>query len=156
LVIPGAVGIVCGLGLLSQVSAGTSYWYVLAAHLLLMISLAAVFTPVFTLSLGALPMNLYSHGSSILGTVQQVAAAIGTAVVVTVMSSRATSLAESGSTPTDAAVGGMAWGFAVGAAFAVVVALIAVFMPGKLPSGAGGHGHGPAPLDEGELELLAD
>ena len=59
-------------GVLSQVSATTPYALVLGAHVLLMVSLAALFTPVFTLSLGALPPHLYSHGSSLLGTTQQV------------------------------------------------------------------------------------
>ncbi len=109
LVIPGAVGIVAALALLTTVSMTTSVWLVLVAHVLLMVSLAAVFTPVFTLGLGALPPHLYSHGSSLLGTLQQVAAAIGTAVVVTVMSSRAAALARAvpaGSTPWWAACSG--------------------------------------------------
>ena len=67
------------------------------------------------------------------------------------MSSRATSLAEGGAQPVDALVGGMRWGFAVGAILAVAVLVVAIFMPGRLPGG--GTGHGPAPLDEGELEV---
>ena len=54
-----------------------------------MVSLAALFTPVFTMGLGSLPPHLYSHGSSLLGTIQQVAGAMGTALVVTIMTSRA-------------------------------------------------------------------
>ena len=65
------------------------YWQLLGLHALLMVGLAATFTPVFTLGLGAVPPHLYAHGSSILGTLQQVAAAFGTALVVTVMSARA-------------------------------------------------------------------
>src|SRR6188768_997071 len=75
LVIPGSAGIVVALGMLTQVGLATSAWLVLVAHVLLMVSLAAVFTPVFTLGLGALPPHLYSHGSSLLGSLQQVAAA---------------------------------------------------------------------------------
>ena len=48
-----------------------------------MAGLALLFTPVFTLGLGDVPMHLYSHGSSMLGTIQQVAGAIGTALVIT-------------------------------------------------------------------------
>ena len=57
----------------------------LGRPLAFMVSLAALFTPVFTLSLGALPGHLYSHGSSLLGTSQQVSAAIGTAEIVHTM-----------------------------------------------------------------------
>jgi DHA2 family lincomycin resistance protein-like MFS transporter len=133
LVIPGAAGMLVALSLLTLVGATTPVWFVLGAHVLLMVSLAAVFTPVFTLGLGALPPQLYSHGSSMLGTMQQVAAAIGTAVVVTVMSSRSTTLTEDGATPIDALVGGMKWGFGIGALIAVVVLCVAIVMPGRLP-----------------------
>jgi DHA2 family lincomycin resistance protein-like MFS transporter len=50
-----------------------------------------MFTPLFTISLGALPPHLYGHGSAMLGTVQQVAGAAGTALFVTVMSTIAAS-----------------------------------------------------------------
>ncbi len=97
LVIPGAIGIMLALTGFTQVTMTMPYWQILGLHALLMVSLAATFTPVFTLGLGALPPRLYSHGSSILSTLQQVAAAIGTALVVTVMSARADALRSDGS-----------------------------------------------------------
>ncbi|MEJ7831671.1 MAG: MDR family MFS transporter [Nocardioides sp.] len=132
LVIPGSLGILVALGAFTQVGLETPYAAILAAHVLLMISLAAVFTPVFTLGLGAVPMHLYSHGSSILGTLQQVAAAVGTALVVTVMSSRAANLASDGAGDLDALLGGMRWAFAVGAGLSVVVVALALLLPGRL------------------------
>ncbi len=102
---------------------------VLVAHVLLMISLAAVFTPVFTLGLGALPPHLYSHGSSLLGTLQQVAAAVGTAVVVTVMSWRAAALADGGAARLDALVGGMHWAFGIGAVLSLGILVLALKLP---------------------------
>jgi MFS transporter, DHA2 family, lincomycin resistance protein len=131
LVVPGSVGIVVALSLLTTVGRTTPVVVVLVAHVLLMISLAAVFTPVFTLGLGALPPRLYSHGSSLLGTLQQVAAAVGTAAVVTVMSSRATDLAEGGAAPLDALVGGMRWAFAIGAVVSLAVVVLAFRLPQK-------------------------
>ena len=68
------------------------------------------------------------------------------------MASRSTGLAEDGSTALDATVGGMQWGFAVGAVLAVGVLVVAIFMPGRVP---GATGHGPAPIDEGELDAVA-
>jgi DHA2 family lincomycin resistance protein-like MFS transporter len=140
LVVPGSVGIVLALGALTTVTSSTGPWFVLAAHVLLMISLAAVFTPVFTVGLGALPMHLYSHGSSLLGTLQQVAAAVGTAVVVTVMSWRAGSLAAGGADPLEALVGGMRWAFAFGAIASVAVVGLALLLPvkGARPEGSVG------------------
>ena len=136
LILPGAVGVLVSLALLTQVGVDTSVWSILPAHVLLMVSLAAVFTPVFTLGLGALPPELYSHGSSLLGTLQQVAAATGTAVIIAVMAARETGLLDDGVNALEAQVGGMQWGFGVGAIRAVVVVAIAVVMPGRLPEGS--------------------
>ena len=131
LVVPGSIGIVLALGALATVTPHTGSWFVLAAHVLLMVGLAAVFTPVFTVGLGALPMHLYSHGSSLLGTLQQVAAAVGTAVVVTVMSWRAGALADGGAGAAEALVGGMRWAFAFGAITSLAVVGLALMLPRK-------------------------
>ena len=87
----------------------------------------------FTLGLGALPTHLYSHGSSMLGTLQQVAAAFGTALVVTIMTARAKSLAEDGEAALDATLGGLQLAFVVGAALALLVVALAFVLPGRLP-----------------------
>ena len=50
------------------------------------LGLALMFTPLFTAGLGAVPPHLYSHGSAILGTIQQVGGAAGTALLVAVLS----------------------------------------------------------------------
>jgi len=131
LVLPGAAAIVAALATFTTVSTTTPVVLVLGAHVLLMAGLAAVFTPVFTLGLGALPPHLYSHGSSLLGTLQQVAAAVGTAVVVTVMSWHATALAEAGAGRVDALVGGMRWAFTVGALLSVLVLLLVTRLPAR-------------------------
>ena len=142
LVIPGSVGVVVALATLSRIGEATSYAVILGAHLLLMISLAALFTPAFTLGLGALPQHLYSHGSSMLGTVQQVAGAIGTALAITVVSSRAASLASGGATPDAAFVGGLRTSFEVAAGIALVVVVLAFALPNRLPAGTEApHGH---------------
>ncbi|WP_330185053.1 multidrug efflux MFS transporter [Nocardia sp. NBC_01503] len=134
LVIPAAIGITAALAGFTQISLTMPYWQLLGLHILLMASLAAAFTPVFTLGLGALPMHLYSHGSSMLGTLQQVAAAFGTALVVTVMSSRATSLLDSGTPALDAHLGGMRLAFAVSAALSLLVIVMAVLLPNRAPA----------------------
>ncbi|TCO59744.1 MDR family MFS transporter [Actinocrispum wychmicini] len=133
LVLPSAIGMVLALLGLTQVSATMPYWQVLGLHVLLMLSLAAMFTPVFTLGMGALPPHLYSHGSSMLGTFQQVAAAFGTALTVTVMSSRATHLVADGAAPVPAQISGLSLAFLVAAVIALVTVFIAVKLPNRLP-----------------------
>jgi DHA2 family lincomycin resistance protein-like MFS transporter len=138
LVIPGAIGMVASLLVLAQISMTTPLWLLVVVHIALMASLAAIFTPVFTIGLGDLPPALYSHGSSLLGTLQQVAGAVGTAVLVVVMTNRAEGLAAGGIPVPDAFVGGLQWAFYGGALMGVVVVLLALMLPARVeaPEGA--------------------
>jgi DHA2 family lincomycin resistance protein-like MFS transporter len=138
LVIPGAVGIMLALAGFTQVTMTMPYWQLLGLHALLMVCLAATFTPVFTLGLGAVPPQLYSHGSSILSTLQQVAAAFGTALVITVMSARADALKSAGATEALANLGGMRLAFIIGAVLSVAVVITAVLLPARADS-SGAH-----------------
>ncbi|MEU7768608.1 MDR family MFS transporter [Nocardia sp. NPDC049190] len=131
LVIPGSVGITAALAGFTQISMTMPYWQLLGLHILLMVSLAAAFTPVFTLGLGALARQLYSHGSSMLGTLQQVAAAFGTALVVTVMSARSSTLVAEGADIITAHLDGMRLAFGVSAGLAVIVIVMAVLLPSR-------------------------
>jgi DHA2 family lincomycin resistance protein-like MFS transporter len=141
LVIPGALGMVVALGLLSRIQLDTPYWMILVVHVALMACLATVFTPVFTLGLGALPQSLYSHGSSLLGTSQQVAGAAGMALLVAILKSRATSLATSGTSPDEAFVGGLQWALLAGVGFGVVVLLMSLLLPARVESPEGAPAH---------------
>jgi DHA2 family lincomycin resistance protein-like MFS transporter len=155
LVVPGAVLMLLTLGLLTRVTPTTSPWLVLADHVVLMVALALIFTPVFTSGLSVLPPHLYAHGSAILGSLQQVAAAAGTAVVVSVMAGRAASSAAGGAAPLVAMSDGIRWGFGVGAVLAVVTVAIAwaVRTPKVDPAGA----HGAPATEPGEaLEPALD
>lgn len=138
LVVPGSVAMVALLFALSRIGADTPFWMVLVLHVALMASLSTIFTPVFTIGLGALPPELYSHGSSILGALQQAAGAIGTAALIVVMRARSESLVESGSSEGAAFMGGLQWALAGGAAIGLVVVAMAVLLPNRVdaPEGA--------------------
>jgi DHA2 family lincomycin resistance protein-like MFS transporter len=90
---------------------------------------------VFTLGLGSVPPQLYSHASSLLGALQQVAGAAGTAISIAILSS------VHDYSPTDPAaiVHGLERAFTVSAAISVLVVLFAVALPNRLPAGASGH-----------------
>jgi DHA2 family lincomycin resistance protein-like MFS transporter len=138
LVIPGAIGLLASMATFVALDSTTAIWQILVAHVVLMVSLAALFTPVFTMGLGSLPAHLYSHGSSLLGTVQQVAGAMGTALVVTVMSSRATSLVGDGVSSLAASLGGLRWAFAVSALLCAVVLGLVFLLPARMADPAEG------------------
>ncbi|WP_117212744.1 MDR family MFS transporter [Allorhizocola rhizosphaerae] len=142
LVIPGAIAITLALAGFTQVSMTMPYWQLLGLHAVLMVALAATFTPVFTLGLGAVPPHLYSHGSSILGTLQQVAAAFGTALVITVMGVRADSLKAEGVAVAAANLDGMRLAFIVGVVLSVAVIITALLLPARAASNAENVGHG--------------
>ncbi|GAB2912083.1 DHA2 family efflux MFS transporter permease subunit [Rhodococcus aerolatus] len=84
LVVPGATAMAVALWLFATLGETSPIAEVVAIHVLLMIGLGLMITPLLTDSLGALPENLYSHGSAILSTLQQVAGAFGTAVFISV------------------------------------------------------------------------
>ena len=107
---------------MTMLDENTSFLWVLAAHVALSIGLALLFTPLFTASLGSLKPELYSHGSAIVGTVQQLAGAAGTALFVTVMSAQAATFSASGASNESATAAGIRIAFTYGA----VISLFAI------------------------------
>jgi MFS transporter, DHA2 family, lincomycin resistance protein len=73
-------------GLAFMLDEHSSWVVLLIGHIVFSIGLAFIFTPLFTSSLGSLPKHLYSFGSATVSTMQQVAAAAGTAFFVAIMS----------------------------------------------------------------------
>ncbi|GMA38055.1 MFS transporter [Mobilicoccus caccae] len=124
LVIPGSVALACGLGLLAWSTTHGPWWLFLVLHIGMSVALAFIFTPVFTAGLSALPSHLYGHGSALLGTLQQVAAAAGTALVITVMSVRTATLVAAGGSPAASLGGGVQSGLVVATVLAVMVAAL--------------------------------
>jgi DHA2 family lincomycin resistance protein-like MFS transporter len=84
LVIPGAAAMAASLWLFTLLGPSSPLVAVIGIHVLLMAGLGLMMTPLFTESLGSLPEHLYSHGSAILSTLQQVAGALGTALFISV------------------------------------------------------------------------
>jgi DHA2 family lincomycin resistance protein-like MFS transporter len=137
LVVPGSTLLLGALAGFATIGPGSPAWWLLTLHVLMSVALAMIFTPVFTTGLGALPPHLYPHGSAVLGTLQQVAAAIGTAVVVTILSVRAASLGAAGADPVNALSGGIQLGMVFAAVVGVGVLVLAFFMPGRESAGQG-------------------
>ncbi|CAN5247291.1 DHA2 family efflux MFS transporter permease subunit [soil metagenome] len=144
LLVPGAIIVSAVLWSLTQVTSTTPVWMILVAHIVLSIGLALMFTPLFTASLGSLRPALYSHGSAVVGTVQQVAGAAGTALFVTIMATHASTLVASGTNPIVAQADGIRAAFLVGAiiSLAAVVVSFLVRKPADVIGAEGMHaGH---------------
>jgi DHA2 family lincomycin resistance protein-like MFS transporter len=131
LVIPGSIGLAVSLWTLALgLGEGSSWVVLLGAHIVLMLSLAFLFTPAFSASLGSLPPQLYSHGSATIATLQQVAGAAGTAIFVALY---ATGIAATGAADLDlptaaAAADGAHLAFLAGGLLSFAVIALAVFV----------------------------
>jgi DHA2 family lincomycin resistance protein-like MFS transporter len=152
LVPPAAAVIALAMLALTMVDQHTSVWWLLTVHITLSIALACFLTPTFATGLNPLPPSLYSHGSAIMGTLQQLAGAAGTALVITVMSSRMASLMHGGSSEIAAETAGLQTAFAVLMIFAVVAIVLALFLKNSQPAnGSADHldvEHGRAELSK--------
>jgi DHA2 family lincomycin resistance protein-like MFS transporter len=84
LTVTGSALMVVSLWQFSMLDAGTPVGWIIALHVALSLGLALLFTPAFTTGLNPLPPHLYSHGSAIMSTLQQVAGAAGTALLVSI------------------------------------------------------------------------
>jgi EmrB/QacA subfamily drug resistance transporter len=80
--------------LFSQLTLETTYTQLLLLFSVRMFGMSMVMMPVSTNGLNQLPARFYPHGTAMNNTLQQVSGAIGTALLVTVMSNRAESKAK--------------------------------------------------------------
>ncbi|GAB3746450.1 MDR family MFS transporter [Microlunatus parietis] len=113
---------------LTTVNPTTPIWQLLGLHLTLSLGLAAMFTPAFTTALNPLPVHLHSHGSAVLSTLQQVAGAAGTALLVTIMTIRSQSALGTGSPEVLAQNQGIQLAFGVAALMGIAAIVLAAFL----------------------------
>jgi DHA2 family lincomycin resistance protein-like MFS transporter len=138
LLVPGAIVVSGVLWSLTLVTDTTSPWLLLVAHIVLSAGLAFMFTPLFTSALGSVEPKFYSHGSAIVGTVQQVAGAAGTALFVTIMATQTLTATTAGATAEAAAASGIRSAFMVGAILSLLAIVGAFFVrkPADMMEGA--------------------
>lgn len=128
LVIPGAVVVSGALWLMLLLDTETALPVVVGIHSMLMAGLALVMTPLMTSSLGSVPSELYSHGSAIFNTGQQLAGAAGTALFVTIMSNTAASQLADGATDIAAQQSGIHTAFLWGGVISLLAVAGSVFI----------------------------
>lgn len=107
---------------------GTPLYVIPIVHIVLSVGLAFTFTPLFTASLGAVRPDLYSHGSAILNTVQQVSAGVGTALFVTLLSTGAAAAVTHGSSAVASTASGVQTAFFAGAIISLFAIVAAFFV----------------------------
>ncbi|RJT79145.1 DHA2 family efflux MFS transporter permease subunit [Arthrobacter cheniae] len=128
LLVPGAFIVSAVFWSMTQVTETTPVQLVLVAHVFLSIGLALMFTPLLTSALGSVKRNLYSHGSAVFGTAQQLAGAAGTALFISVMTIQSTSLARTGVAADAALAGGIRAAFLYGAIIFLLAVVASFFV----------------------------
>ncbi|WP_195908968.1 MDR family MFS transporter [Microlunatus sp. Gsoil 973] len=130
--------------------------WLLAAQYAVMIGagMGLLMTPAMTNGLNPLPPHLYSHGSATLMTLQQVAGAAGTALLIALLSLRAGMLVRAGATPLQAQLGGFHLAFGAAAVAAVGAFTLSLFVTRAVPADPALGAHGevkpePVPVREG-------
>ena len=137
LVVPGTMVVALALAGMTLLDETSGRPLVIAVHVVLSMGLGLVMTPLMTSALGSLDRSLYSHGSAVLNTLQQLAGAAGTALFVAIMTTKTTAGVEDGVAPVDALASGIHAAFLVGAGLALV-AVAASFLvrrPKNAPAG---------------------
>ncbi len=124
LVVPGAILSTIALALMAWLYDGsTPVLLVAVVHTALCLGLALMFSPLFTAAMGSLPAERYSYGSAMLGTINQLAGAAGTAALVVVYTVAGGASSAVAGSP-DAIVAGTRAAFLIATlAFVVVVGL---------------------------------
>ncbi|MBD8070829.1 DHA2 family efflux MFS transporter permease subunit [Bacillus sp. PS06] len=134
LVIPGTIILVIIMWFFSNVSKDTSIFTFIVLHTSLSIGIAMIMMPTQTNALNELTRKHYSHGTAILNTLQQVAAAIGVALFISIMSSGQSRYLSGVSDPSSAdevansMIAGVQTAFTVGLVFAVIGLILALFI----------------------------
>lgn len=136
LVIPGAFVASAGFWLMAAFGMTTPTYLVMVAHIILLLGLSFLFTPLFTQAMAAVPPHLYAHASATLGTVQQIAGAAGTALFVTLYTNRLVAANHAGLTGPAAMVGGIHLAFLVGAGLSLVVIALTMRVRSQAPPAA--------------------
>lgn len=128
LLIPGTIFISGALFSYSMVGSQAPVWLIATTQIVMSLGLAASFTPLFSASLGSLQRHLYSHGSAVLNTLQQVAGAAGTAMLIGMYSASLNSGPAQGLTVVEAGEAGAQTAFQIALIGALVAVVLAIFV----------------------------
>ncbi|WP_394215245.1 MDR family MFS transporter [Brachybacterium vulturis] len=116
--------------LLARLSVDTTFAYIAIVNAVRMLGTAMVMMPVTTAALNQLPQRMIPHGAAVNNTMRQVAASVGTGVLVTVMTAAARDPEEYGMA---GPIHGVNVAFIVAGGIAVVGLIGSCFLRGSRP-----------------------
>ena len=116
--------------MLAQLTVDTTFAYIAIVNAVRMLGTAMVMMPVTTAALNQLPPRMIPHGAAVNNTMRQVAASVGTGVLVTVMTAAARDPEEYGAA---GAIHGVNVAFLVAAGIAALGLIGSCFLRGSRP-----------------------
>ena len=141
LLIPGTILVSAALFYYSTVGEHTVWWVLIIVQAGMSVGLAMSFTPLFSASLGSLQRSLYSHGSAVLNTLQQVGGAAGVALLTVTYSSILHAGENEGLTTAVAGAPGARMAFLIAAIISLAAVALSPFV--RKPADDAGEGfHG--------------
>ena len=141
LLIPGTILVSASLFFYSTVGEHTVWWVLIIVQAAMSVGLAMSFTPLFSASLGSLQRSLYSHGSAVLNTLQQVGGAAGVAVLLVTYSSILHAGEQEGLSTAVAGAPGARMAFLIAAIISLAAVVLSPFV--RKPADDAGEGfHG--------------
>lgn len=141
LVTPATVLVLGVFAFFATLTPATPWWMIMVAHIVMSVSFAFLFTPLFTVALGVLPPRLYSHGSALIGTIQQVAGAVGTAGFVTIFAMQSQAALGAGVPQNQALLIGSHWAFLAAGAVWTATIIASLFLRKPADGGDPPMGH---------------
>lgn len=128
LLIPGAILLTAAAWAFSLLDGSSPVPMVVALHTVFSLGMCLMMTPLMTTALGSLPRTLYGHGSAILNTLQQLAGAAGTAIMIAALSFGTLLASNAGSAQAEAVASGTRVAFIAGGIIAVMALVSSLFV----------------------------
>ena len=128
LAIPGVILMLIGVASMITLNEESAVWMVVVMHVAFSVGMALMMTPMMTTALSSLPDDLYSHGSAGMNTLQQLAGATGTAVLVVFLTRGTMSGLESGMSEAAATAQGATMAFTFAAVCVLIAACLVPFV----------------------------
>lgn len=135
LAVIGLILITISTFMFTDLTATTSFTFLTVVNAVRMLGISMVMMPVTTAGLNQLPVRLIPHGSAMNNTMRQVSASIGTALLVTIMTSSALDPVKFG---TEGMIHGVNVAFMVAGVLAAIGIFMAFFLKKSEPDGAEG------------------
>jgi EmrB/QacA subfamily drug resistance transporter len=158
--IPGLVTVAIGLGLLSTAGIHTSFFpTIFFAYIAIGLGIGTSFTPLLTIAMADVPASDAGLGSGITNVSQQVAGALGLAVLGTIATNHSKALEAHGQALASSLVSGYHLAFAIGAASVVVAiatALVVLRPLGNRAAAGAAAASGPSRFSAAEPEPLVE